>query len=166
MRYFRLLLLLSPFISLVNMQAATPVDEFLEHLQASDGRASVRIIQDEAVTAKMRGKQATITGEDAGTAGEATVRATKTVPGYRVQVFSSNEQKTAKGQALRIEADFKNNQAGAATYVSFSAPSWKLRVGDCRNYPEATELMNKLKEEFPTRSSYMFVVRDNIKIPL
>jgi hypothetical protein len=48
--------------------------------------------------------------------------------------------------------------------VSFTAPFWKVRAGDCRSYQEAVDLMNKLKTEFPARRNSMFIVRDNVKI--
>ena len=167
MNLFRPLFLFSFLIFVGNLRAANSVDEFFERLQEPFDGVSVRVVQDEGVVAKMRRQQeAIVVSGDNGTTNGNVSRATRTVPGYRVNVFSSNEQKTAKNAAFSIESEFKNNLAGASVYVSFSAPSWKVRVGDCRNYQEAVDLMNKLKSEFPKYKNSMFIVRDSVKIPL
>ena len=89
---------------------------------------------------------------------------TKTV-GYRVQVFSDNNQRTAKGGAevrqLNISAQFPN----WSVYRMYKSPMWRVRVGDFKTRAEAEFAMHELKEAFPVYASEMMVVVDNINLP-
>ena len=52
------------------------------------------------------------------------------------------------------------------TYVSYNAPFWKLRVGDFRSHEEAYHMMRQLMAAFPKYGKEMYIVREEIKIPL
>ncbi len=152
----KLLFFLFSFLFCFNVQGENSVDSFFNRLKTPNG-ASVRIIQDERIVTKMKNEQ-----ESAGDAEQKT----RTAPGYRVQVFSSNAPRTAKNEASRIATDFKTTVKDVPVYVSFTAPFWKVRAGNCRSYQEAIDLMNRLKTDFPARKNSMFIVRDNVKIML
>ena len=52
------------------------------------------------------------------------------------------------------------------TYVTYNAPFWKLRVGDFRSHEEAYQLMRQLMEAFPDYAKEMYIVKEEVKIPL
>ena len=88
-----------------------------------------------------------------------------TVQGFRVQVFSSNEQRNAKGQAYKIEELIKTKYPDLATYVTYQSPFWKVRVGDCETNVEAQELRSFLRTEFPEINQETYIVREQIRVP-
>lgn len=86
--------------------------------------------------------------------------------GYRVQVFSDNNARTAKNEARSkqrvISARFPNHQ----TYVMYTSPYWRLKVGDFKTQKEANIVAEELRKAFPSYSKEIRVVRDRINIPV
>ena len=76
--------------------------------------------------------------------------------GYRIQLYSSSGQK-AKHEALEVKGDILELFPDEAVYISFTAPFWRVRVGNYRNKHEALGLMSRLKKEFPNS----YVVKDS-----
>jgi len=68
--------------------------------------------------------------------------------GFKVQIYSSNAPRISKDEAFRLEAEVKDKFPDVGTYISFSAPFWRVRVGDCKTQQEANTLMEALKKEF------------------
>ncbi|MBQ7239671.1 MAG: SPOR domain-containing protein [Bacteroidales bacterium] len=87
-------------------------------------------------------------------------------PGYRVRVFSGNNQITSKNEAFKIEDELKFYIPDLQTYVLFKTPNWRLVVGNYRTQEEATAALRELKKKFPIYGREMFVVNDDIEIPL
>lgn len=88
------------------------------------------------------------------------------INGYRAQVFSGNDQRASKDEAFKKEEEIKEAFPFAATYVTYSAPFWKLRVGDYRTHEEAYHMILDLKQAFPAYAKEMYIVREEIMIPL
>jgi hypothetical protein len=66
-------------------------------------------------------------------------------PGFRVQIHSSNkrnEASDAKAKVMQLYPEYR-------TYLDFQAPYFKVRVGDFKTREEATELRDKLSNQFP-----------------
>ena len=63
------------------------------------------------------------------------------VDGYRVQIYSSNQQQTAKTEALDLETRLKE-RVNHTIYVQYLPPFWKVRIGDFRTVEEAKEYKN------------------------
>lgn len=84
-----------------------------------------------------------------------------TYSGYRVQVYMGNHQKQSKDDASIREASIKAKHPELSTYLTFSSPFWKLRVGDFRTHADALILANTLKEEFSKWEGDIYIVRDN-----
>ena len=84
--------------------------------------------------------------------------------GYRVQVFSDNNVRTAKSEAnnkaRQIRAKFPQYQ----THVMFTSPYWRLRVGDFRTQAEAQSAANLIRAAFPAMSKEIRVVKDRVNI--
>ena len=87
-------------------------------------------------------------------------------PGYRVRVVSGNNQITSKNEAFKIEDELKFYIPDLQTYVLFKTPNWRLVVGNYRTQEEATAALRVLKKKFPIYGREMFVVNDDIEIPL
>lgn len=84
------------------------------------------------------------------------------ISGYRIQVFSDNNSRTAKGEARNKAHDISEKFPELRTYIIYNAPFWRLRVGDFRTPEEANDVVVRLKEEFPSFSKEIRVVRDRI----
>ena len=85
------------------------------------------------------------------------------VDGYRVQVYSSNQQQTAKGEALELEARLKD-KISQTLYVQYLPPFWKVRVGDFRTYDEAKEYKKLFVQQYPNLMGDTYIVRDKIQV--
>jgi len=86
------------------------------------------------------------------------------VSGYRVQVFSSNVQRTAKSDALRIEKQISDEFPNQGVYVNYVSPFWKVRVGDFRTQAQAQAFRSDLISTFPQMRSEIYIVREHIFI--
>ena len=85
------------------------------------------------------------------------------IDGYRVQIFSSNQQQTAKAQALNLESKIAR-KLDQTVYVQYLPPFWKVRVGDFRTYDEAKEYKKFFVELYPELMGDTYIVRDKIQV--
>lgn len=83
--------------------------------------------------------------------------------GYRVQIYSSNQQQTAKSEALDLESKLKE-QLSQTVYVQYLPPFWKVRLGDFRTYEEAKEYKKLFVQQFPEMLGDTYIVRDKIQV--
>ena len=83
------------------------------------------------------------------------------IDGYRVQIYSSNQQQTAKGEALDLEARLKD-KIGQTIYVQYLPPFWKVRLGDFRTVEEAKEYKKLFVAQYPQMMGDTYIVRDKI----
>jgi len=115
-----------------------------------DSMSGVQVLQDSAVARLL---QAAIEG------GEEWIEIT----GYRVQVYSSNQQQKAKAEALQLEERLKD-QLNQTVYVQYVPPFWKVRIGDFRTYDEARIYKKEVVSLFPSLLGDTYIVRDQIKV--
>ena len=85
------------------------------------------------------------------------------IDGYRVQIYSSNQQQTAKSEALNLESRLKD-KVNQTIYVTYLPPFWKVRIGDFRTYEEAREYKKLFVQIFPNMVGDTYIVRDKIKV--
>lgn len=85
------------------------------------------------------------------------------IDGFRVQVYSSNQQQTAKMEALELEAKLKE-KVTHTIYVQYLPPFWKVRLGDFRTYEEARDYKKLFVQLFPKMMGDTYIVRDKIKV--
>ena len=83
--------------------------------------------------------------------------------GYRVQIYSSNQQQTAKGEALELETKLKESLT-QTIYVQYLPPFWKVRIGDFKTYEEAKEYKKLFVAQFPEMTVDTYIVRDKIQV--
>lgn len=88
------------------------------------------------------------------------------VSGYRIQVFSGNNQRESKDEADSKQQQIRNLYGDVSTYVTFTAPFWRLRVGDYTTYEEAHSMMHKLTESFPALKKEIQITREDVRILL
>ena len=89
-----------------------------------------------------------------------------TAVGYRVQVYSNNNARKAKSEAFELEEKLKEIFPDVKCYVSYSAPFWKVRLGDFSNYAEAVVFSKKVKKELPKLAGEIIVTKENNTKPL
>ncbi len=85
------------------------------------------------------------------------------IDGYRVQIYSSNQQQTAKSEALNLETRLKD-KVNQTIYVTYLPPFWKVRIGDFRTYEEAREYKKLFVQLYPNMVGDTYIVRDKIKV--
>lgn len=90
-------------------------------------------------------------------------RQEKEVDGYRVQIYSSNRQQIAKGEAISLQQQL-SNQLDLPIYVQYMPPFWKVRVGDFQSYDGAREYKERIISLFPELQGDTYVVRDKIHV--
>jgi hypothetical protein len=86
--------------------------------------------------------------------------------GYRVQVFSGNNQGRSKAEAFKREQDIQKALPTLPTYITYTAPFWRLRVGDFNSHEEAYAAQRQLMQRFPSFGKEMYIVKEDIKLYL
>lgn len=84
--------------------------------------------------------------------------------GFRVQVFSDNNPRTAKSEARSKQRNISMRFPQYQTYVMYNSPYWRLKVGDFRTQQEANAAADELRHAFPSYSKEIRVVRDRVNI--
>lgn len=128
-------------------------------------KSSVKIHQDQRIESLVYGikkqKEEKLAAEDVASVDGVDA---KELAGYRVQVYSSNIQKSAKAEAFRIEEELQQLLPDVPVYVFYHAPFWKVRAGNCRTMEEAQNLRNEIGTAYPQVKRDLYVVRDKIKV--
>ena len=122
----------------------------VSRLNIMESMSRVEVIQDASVATML---EATMSGKEEWIE----------VDGYRVQIYSSNRQQTAKSEALELEDRLKE-KVSQTIYVQYLPPFWKVRIGDFREYEEAKEYKKEFVQQFPEMIGDTYIVRDKIKV--
>ena len=78
------------------------------------------------------------------------------INGYRIQLASNNSRQ----DLLTMKAKFIQQFPDQAAYIEYTAPQFKLRVGDFRGRGEADAFLVELRKAFPSG----FIVPDKIVV--
>jgi hypothetical protein len=89
-----------------------------------------------------------------------------TAVGYRVQVYSDNNARKAKSEAFEVEKKISADFPNVKCYVSYSAPFWKVRLGDFSNYSEAVVFSKEVATKLPELANEVIVIKENNTKPL
>ena len=81
--------------------------------------------------------------------------------GYRLQVFSSNQQQSAKNRALLLQQDL-SGQLKEPVYAISEPPFWKVRIGNFLTREEANNYRMTFIAQFPELQGSTYVVPDKI----
>lgn len=82
--------------------------------------------------------------------------------GYRVQVFSDNNARTAKSEARAKAQAIQGRLPHYRTYVVYQSPYWRLKVGDFVTRTDAENAADEIKKIFPAYAREVRVVKDRI----
>lgn len=83
------------------------------------------------------------------------------VPGFRVQIFSSNRQQSAKTEAMQLEKQI-GSQLDVKVYVQYAPPFWKVRLGDFLTQEEAQAYKVNFVKQHPELQGDTYIVRDQV----
>lgn len=148
-----LALVLSFSTCLIAQETKKPASNIFQTLATPDSLSNARVIvyQENRIENSITDRSKTVKAVQSGTG-----------QGFRIQVFSSNAQRTAKSEAFAIERDLKNAFPEVGIYVSYTAPSWKVRVGDFKTSEEAQDFRSELIVAFPNLRNTTYTVKDKI----
>lgn len=85
------------------------------------------------------------------------------IAGFRVQVYSSNNQQTAKAEAMRIEQNL-TGKVDVPIYVQYAPPFWKVRLGNFRTQEQAQAYKIQFVKSHPELQGDTYIVRDQIQV--
>ena len=83
------------------------------------------------------------------------------VDGFRVQVYSSNQQQIAKNESLILQQELEK-VLSKTVYTISEPPFWKVRIGDFLTREAALLYKNELVAQFPHLQSSAYVVPDKV----
>ena len=86
------------------------------------------------------------------------------ISGFRVQIYSSNSQQTAKAEAFELEKKILEEDLEVEVHVLYTPPFWKVRLGDFRTRDKANLLKAEIIKRFPELQGDTYVVRDQITV--
>lgn len=146
-------------------QVAVADTSIVQHLTRADGSGRIRIVQDARITAKLSRNVPAAKQVGATMTINGTPSSYITMSGYRIQVFSDNNQRKSKDEANRKASLIRGVDTEIGTYVTYTSPFWRLRVGDFRTFEEANAKLRDLKIAFPEFAKEMRIVRETVRIP-
>ncbi len=90
-------------------------------------------------------------------------RGQKMVNGFRVQVYSSNQQQVAKNEALILQQELES-KLEIPVYAISEPPFWKVRIGNFLTREEAAALRAVLIQVMPELQGSTYVVPDKVYV--
>lgn len=69
-----------------------------------------------------------------------------TALGFRIQIYSGS----SRNEAYAIQARFQRQHDDIATYISYTQPNYRVKVGDFRSRSEAQAFMREVKKDYPS----------------
>lgn len=139
-------------------------NEILTELQKVEGgKGTVKVFEDEAITGVLGKSMAAPRRVYSTGSGEVQYFRMR---GFKIQAFSGNNQRTAKNEANQKQRLISNAFPDHETVVLFDSPFWRLRVGNFKTRQEANEVMREIRRKFPSFGKEMYVVVDEVKIPI
>ena len=77
--------------------------------------------------------------------------------GYRVQIYFGG----VRQKAAEVKQDFSSKHSDVLSYLTYSAPNFKVRVGDFSTRLEAQGFLKSIEGQYPTS----FIVQDEVRLP-
>jgi len=162
--HFPIFLLLLLVSAGAHAQTSAQKKEILQELNAVvPGKGRVTVYEDESISHVLGRSMAP--PRTVYTNADGTVQYHK-MRGYKIQAFSGNNQRTSKNEANRKQGQINNAFPEHETVVLFESPFWRLRVGNFATREEAEEVMRELRRTFPSFGKEMYIVVDEVKIPI
>jgi len=86
--------------------------------------------------------------------------------GFRIQVFMSNDSKTARKELNDKGSLIKEAFPEIDVYHGYTAPNWKLLAGDFMSKEEAEVFRQKMLKAIPELGKEMYIISDKVNIPI
>lgn len=158
------LILFLSFTFWVDAQTSRQKNEILKELNSrGPGKGNVTVYEDESIKqilGRPMGPPRTIYSDAEGSVQYYKMR------GFKIQAFSGNDQRTSRDEANRKQSLITNQYPDHEAVVLFETPFWRLRVGNFQSRPEAEAALQQLRESFPSFGKEMYIVVDEVKIPV
>lgn len=138
-------------ITAIMVVRAQELDEQTQETTLLDAMPNAIIYQDSTITHLMEDHWA------------GRVRGEIEMQGWRVQIYSSNNQLVAKQEAEALKKQLES-ELTEPIYMDFIQPFWKVRIGNFRTVEEARTYRDLLVQQFPELQAESYPVRDVIKI--
>jgi cell division septation protein DedD len=74
--------------------------------------------------------------------------------GFRVQIYAGSN----RSEAYAIQARFRNQHSDIDTYISYSEPNYRVKVGDFRSRAQANEFMSTIRSQYKN----VFIFQEDI----
>ncbi len=148
-----------PSSSVSNNKSKSIIEELNTHRRA---QGNVMVYEDEAIKgilAKPSAANLPVYTADDGTSQYVMM------PGYKIQVFSGNDQRKSKDEAYSKQKLINESFEDLETVVYFRSPRWILRAGNFRTRAEADAAMKLIADEFPNFGKEMYIISDSVKVP-
>lgn len=84
--------------------------------------------------------------------------------GYRIQVYSGSDQKTAKNEANSRKGAIQSSYPNMEVSVSYNSPVWRVRAGNFKTQEQANQALSEMRSKFPRFGREMRIVDDVIKV--
>ncbi len=139
----------------------TSIIEELNSKQPNQG--NITVYQDEAIKGVLANPIPT--NLPVYSTGDGSVQYVK-MRGYKIQVFSGNDQRKSKDEAYYKQKLINNSFGDIETVVFFTSPRWILRAGNFKTRSEANIVMMQFRQQFPNFGKEMYIISDTVKIPL
>jgi hypothetical protein len=83
------------------------------------------------------------------------------IEGYLVEIFFSSAM-NAREQAMKKKVEFLSKYPDNNVHIIYSAPNFRVRIGDFRTKSEALKLLKKIQSDYPGA----FIVPGIVDFPL
>jgi hypothetical protein len=131
------------------------VDKFVESKATPEGVSSKSTVNE---TTAHAGKSASVDKE------LATIlqtinqqnKAVKFMPGFRIQIYVGNIRSEADGAKAYVYRNFPD----MSPYITFSQPTYRVKIGDFMTKSEAEQVLSSIKQQYPTS----VIIADKIEI--
>lgn len=132
--------------------------------QPKKGEGNVKVFQDDSITKIISAQsslQTTDTSSSSATNNTITSSTVKQTSsrGYKIQVYSGNDQKKAKNEANHRKNLVESRFPQLKVTRSYSAPVWTVLAGGFATRAEADKALHELRAAFPSFGREMYVVR-------
>ena len=150
-----------PVQSNVSKQNSSTIIEELNTNRPAQG--NVMVYQDEAIK-DILAKPAPAANLPVFSSADGTSQYVK-MRGYKVQVFSGNDQRKSKDEAYYKQRLINDSFEDIETVVFFKSPRWILRAGNFKTREEANAALGQIMRQFPNFGKEMYIISDTVKIP-
>lgn len=86
--------------------------------------------------------------------------------GFRIQVYSGNNQRLSKNEAESRRNTIRSTFPAMDVTVAYNSPNWRVRAGHFQTREQADQALEQMRIHFPSFGREMYVVNDEIRIPV